>query len=216
MYNKDLYPKANKVLLELRTNKANPPFLGHQNPAAKKNQSNKSLCLMLEAPLFMVKYLEIHLAGRKKNRTLPRRGRVFRGRALQPCASLSTTCPVDADMEWYEWIGFRQNLQDTIFFPPNMDLVWIYFGVQYRAVGGIHRSGITMGFKGSIQLGYKPHKYGAKFIYLVHWSCRPTSVSIMYHDWSTRVLGSQTGDVFLKPSSTFPTTLPLESPQLFA
>jgi hypothetical protein len=68
MYNKDLYPKANKVLLELRTNKANPPFLGHQNPAAKKNQSNKSLCLMLEAPLFMVKYLEIHLAGRKKNR----------------------------------------------------------------------------------------------------------------------------------------------------
>lgn len=149
MYNKDLYPKANKVLLELRTNKANPPFLGHQNPAAKKNQSNKSLCLMLEAPLFMVKYLEIHLAGRKKKPTLPRRGRVFRGRALQPCASLSTTCPVDTDMEWYEWIGFRQNLQDTIFFPPNMDLVWIYFGVQYRAVGGIHRSGITTWFTGA-------------------------------------------------------------------
>ena len=78
---------------------------------------------MLEAPLFMVKYLEIHLAGRKKKPTLPRRGRVFRGRALQPCASLSTTCPVDADMEWYEWIGFRQNLQDTIFFLQ----IWTWF-----------------------------------------------------------------------------------------
>jgi hypothetical protein len=86
MYNKDLYPKANKVLLELRTNKANPPFLGHQNPAAKKNQSNKSLCLMLEAPLFMVKYLEIHLAGRKKKTDLaaPRTG-LPRPRAAALC-----------------------------------------------------------------------------------------------------------------------------------
>ena len=138
MYNKDLYHKANKVLLELRKpSKPTSHFWGIKIQQQKTINQTNPCVWCLKHHFWWWNTWKFTSPADKTKPTLPRRGRVFRGRALQPCASLSTTCPVDADMEWYEWIGFRQN----------MDLVWIYFGVQYRAVGGIHWSGITMGFK---------------------------------------------------------------------